>query len=115
MSEADGAGGRDQSAPLSPAFVSTAAQLACLIEATAPKPGNVSPGRHFKDMRYEHFLVSATAIGPVMAEAGDRSIGATVLAAVRATARWTRANTNLGITLLFAPLARAALAGWPSP
>jgi triphosphoribosyl-dephospho-CoA synthase len=62
-------------------------------------------------MRYEDFLVSAAAIGPVMAEAGDRPIGATVLAAVRATAQWTRVNTNLGITLLFAPLARAALAG----
>jgi triphosphoribosyl-dephospho-CoA synthase len=111
MSEGGAAGERDPSPRVSPAFVSKAVQLACLIEATAPKPGNVSPGRHFKDMHYEDFLVSAAAIGPVMAEAGDRPIGATVLAAVRATAQWTRVNTNLGITLLFAPLARAALAG----
>ena len=32
-----------------------------------------------------------------------------MLAAVEATARWVPANTNLGIVLLFAPLARAAL------
>jgi triphosphoribosyl-dephospho-CoA synthase len=30
---------------------------------------------------------------------------------VQATRRWTRANTNLGIVLLFAPLAKAALSG----
>jgi triphosphoribosyl-dephospho-CoA synthase len=115
MSDTGKAGEHDPSAPLSPAFVSTAAQLACLIEATAPKPGNVSPGRHFKDMRYEHFLASAAAIGPVMAEAGERPIGATVLGAARATRRWTRANTNLGIAMLFAPLARTALAGSSGP
>ena len=38
-------------------------------------------------------------------------LGATVRLAVEATARWTRSNTNLGIVLLLAPLARAALAG----
>ena len=36
-------------------------------------------------------------------------LGATVRLAVEATARWTRSNTNLGIVLLLAPLARAAL------
>ena len=35
------------------ADVTAAAQLACLLEASAPKPGNVSPGRHFADFRYE--------------------------------------------------------------
>src|SRR6516225_6597090 len=43
--------------------VAAAAQLACLLEASAPKPGNVSPGRHFEDLRYEDFLASAAAIG----------------------------------------------------
>src|SRR3954470_17404130 len=33
--------------------VTAAAQLAFLLEASAPKPGNVSPGRHFSDLRYE--------------------------------------------------------------
>ena len=47
--------------------VAAAAQLACLLEASAPKPGNVSPGRHFADARYEDFLASAIAIGMVIA------------------------------------------------
>src|SRR5437762_11620413 len=91
------------------ADVAIAAQLACLIEASAPKPGNVSPGRHFADARYEDFLASAVAIGEPLAGAGMRSVGATVRLAVEATARWTRSNTNLGIVLLLTPLARAAL------
>jgi triphosphoribosyl-dephospho-CoA synthase len=88
--------------------IAVAAQLACLLEASAPKPGNVSPGRHFADARYEDFLASAVAIGEPLAGARDRSVGATVRLAVDATARWTRSNTNLGIVLLLSPLARAA-------
>ena len=91
--------------------VASAAQLACLLEASAPKPGNVSPPphTHFHDTRYEHFLASAAAIGPALLLARRRSLGTTVRAACDATARWTRANTNLGIILLLTPLARAAL------
>ncbi len=89
-------------------FIVAAAQLACLLEASAPKPGNVSPDRHFHDARYEDFLASAAALGPALA--GDRPLGATIHAAVQATARWTRSNTNLGIVLLIVPLARAARA-----
>lgn len=92
----------------SPEDVATAGQLACLLEASAPKPGNVSPGRPFHDTRYEDFLASAAAIGPALAEAGRRPLGSTVRTAVEATARWSRANTNLGIILLLVPLARAA-------
>ena len=91
-----------------PVNVGIAAQLACLLEVSAPKPGNVSPGRHFADLRYEDFLASALAIGVPMAEAGERGVGATIRLAVEASAVWARSNTNLGIVLLFAPLARAA-------
>jgi len=93
----------------SAADVAAAAQLACLLEASAPKPGNVSPGRPFADARYEDFLASAVAIGEPLAGAGTRRLGRTILHAIEATARWTRSNTNLGIVLLVAPLARAAL------
>lgn len=92
-----------------PATVASAVQLACLLEASAPKPGNVSPGRPFRDMRYEDFVASAVAIGPAFLEAGSRPVGATILAAMQATRRVTSANTNLGMVLLLAPLARAAL------
>lgn len=101
--------------------VAAAAQLACLLEASAPKPGNVSPGRHFANMRYEDFLASAAAVGPAFAAAGERPVGATVRAAIEAVGHWSRANTNLGIVLLLVPLARAAhrvraaSAGAPGP
>src|SRR5437870_8021527 len=91
------------------ADVATAGQLACLLEVSAPKPGNVSPFASFRDTTYEDFLASAAAIGPALAVAGERSLGATIRAAAEATARWAPSNTNLGLVLLLAPLARAAL------
>jgi triphosphoribosyl-dephospho-CoA synthase len=91
--------------------VVVAAQLACLLEASAPKPGNVSPGCRFGDMGYEDFLASAVALGDPLRHAAESSIGATVRRAVEATARWTPANTNLGIVLLLVPLVRAASRG----
>ena len=92
---------------MTPAEAGEAAQLACLLEASAPKPGNVSPGRPFHDTTFEDFLASAVAIGPAMADAGTAPLGATIRAAISATRRVTRANTNLGIVLLIAPLCRA--------
>ncbi len=91
-----------------PSELAACTTLACLLEASAPKPGNVAPGRPFRDMRYEDFVASAVAIGPVLAQAGQRPLGETIRDAVRATRRWTNANTNLGIILLLTPLARAA-------
>jgi triphosphoribosyl-dephospho-CoA synthase len=91
------------------ADVASAAQLACLLEASAPKPGNVAPGVAFHDTRYEDFLASAAAIGPALLAAATAPLGATIRRAIESTAHWTRANTNLGIVLLLAPLARAAL------
>lgn len=90
------------------AEIAAAAQLACLLEASAPKPGNVSPGRPFTDTRYEHFLASAAAIGGPFVGAGRRSLGTTVRLAVEATAAWTPSNTNLGLVLLLVPLVYAA-------
>lgn len=92
-----------------PVDVVAAAQLACLLEVSAPKPGNVSPFASFRDASYEDFLASAAAIGPALGDAGARPLGATIRSAVEATARWVPSNTNLGLILLLAPLARAAL------
>jgi triphosphoribosyl-dephospho-CoA synthase len=92
-----------------PAEIAAAAQLACLLEVSAPKPGNVSPDRHFHDTRYEDFLASAVAIGPALLDAGSHPVGAVVRQAVEDTRRWTKSNTNLGIILLLVPLAKAAL------
>ena len=90
-----------------------AAQLACVLEASAEKPGNVTPSHDFDDTSYEDMLRSGIALGPELGRAGERSVGATVLAAVRASRDAAGANTNLGIALLLAPLARAALEGGP--
>ena len=90
-----------------------AAQLACVLEASAEKPGNITPRHDFADTSYEDMLRSAIALGPELGRAAERGVGETVLAGVRATRRVAGANTNLGIALLLAPLARAALLGGP--
>ena len=80
------------------------ASLACLMEVTAPKVGNVHRGADFADMTYWDFVVSANVIGPIMDEAPSRSLGETVLAAVQTTRSAVGVNTNLGTVLLLTPL-----------
>jgi triphosphoribosyl-dephospho-CoA synthase len=87
------------------ADVAPCAQLACIWEATARKPGNVHRYRDFADLSYVDFLASAAAIAPILASARGRRIGATVLDCVRATTQVAPTNSNLGIVLLLAPLA----------
>jgi triphosphoribosyl-dephospho-CoA synthase len=82
-----------------------AATLACLYEATAPKPGNVHPGACFEDLAYADFVASAVVIGPLLGCAASRGVGQSVLEAVRATRAAVGTNTNLGTLLLLAPLA----------
>jgi triphosphoribosyl-dephospho-CoA synthase len=84
-----------------------------VLEVSAEKPGNITPSHDFEDTSYEDMLRSAIAVGPELARAGERGVGETVLAAVQASRRAAGANTNLGIALLLAPLAKAALAGGP--
>jgi triphosphoribosyl-dephospho-CoA synthase len=101
----------DGHARLAPDVVVRAAQLACVLEASAEKPGNITPTHDFDDTSYEDMLRSGIALGPELGRANDRGVGETVLAAVRASRGAAGANTNLGIALLLAPLARAALIG----
>src|SRR3954447_8380168 len=91
--------------------VAAAAQLACVLEVSAEKPGNITPRHDFADTSYEDMLRSAIALGPELARAAEQGVGETVLAAVCATRRVAATNTNLGIALLLTPLARAALLG----
>ncbi|MBA3483180.1 MAG: triphosphoribosyl-dephospho-CoA synthase [Pirellulales bacterium] len=85
------------------------ATLACLWEATAPKPGNVYRGADFDDLTYADFVTSAAVIGPILNETPPLGVGATVLAAVAATRDAVGTNTNLGMMLLITPLAAAAM------
>ncbi len=84
------------------------AQFACLLEATARKPGNVHPLRHFDDAHYLDFALSSVVIGPPLDRARESGIGRAVLDATRATRDVVKTNTNLGMILLLAPLAAVA-------
>ena len=91
----------------SPLSIGQCASLACLLEVTAPKPGNVHRGADFEDATYLDFAASGMAIGPAMeAAAAGAPLGRTVLDAVAATRKLVGNNTNLGMLLLFAPLAK---------
>jgi len=98
---------------LKPDEVAQAAQIACLLEVSADKPGNVTRHKDFRDLKHEDLLLSAVAIGPAIREAGEKTIvGETILRAIRDTRRFVAYNnTNLGIVLLFAPLAKASGSG----
>lgn len=90
------------------------AAAACILEAAAPKPGNVHPGRDFPDLTHDELVAAALAIAPAMERASAVPLGRTVRAAVEAARRVTRSNANLGIVLAIAPLAAvpgAAAAG----
>lgn len=90
-----------------PWSIGQASQFACVLEATAPKVGNVHPAAAFADMEYGDFLKSAAAIEPVFAKFEAFSVGELVLEGVVATRTAVGINTNLGTLLLFAPLAKA--------
>ena len=81
------------------------ATLACLLEATAPKAGNVHRGADFHDLTFTDFAVAAVALAPAMERATSTGVGRAVLSAIEATRGLVRTNVNLGIALLLAPLA----------
>lgn len=87
--------------------IGRAAQAACVLEAISAKPGNVNRIFDFDDTTLTDFLLSAVMIGRSMEKADRHPVGRTVLSAVQATRRVVPCNTNLGIILLFAPLAKA--------
>src|SRR5688572_28553524 len=81
------------------------ATLACLLEATAPKVGNVHRGADFENLTFLDFATSAVAIAPAIESAAAVGVGPTVKDAIVATRNIVSTNSNLGIVLLFAPLA----------
>jgi triphosphoribosyl-dephospho-CoA synthase len=81
---------------------------ACLAELEALKPGNVHRFADGHRMTIADFEKSAAAAAPVMG-AETLAVGERILKAVEATAKAVGQNTNLGIVLLSAPLATAAL------
>jgi len=94
--------------------VAEAFRTACRLDVTAFKPGNVSLSAPGHGMRAEDFLASAEAAAPALCTAG-LSVGGRILQAIEATRRVVSCNTNLGIVLLGAPLAHAALTPASAP
>lgn len=90
------------------ACLAQALRAACETEIRALKPGNVGLHGAGHGMTADDFLASAEAIAEPLAMRG-RTVGRRILAAVEATRRVVPCNTNLGIVLLCAPLAHAAL------
>ncbi|MBA4018710.1 MAG: triphosphoribosyl-dephospho-CoA synthetase [Pirellula sp.] len=96
----------------SPLNVGQCATLACLLEVIVPKPGNVHRGADFADLTFADFATAAVAVGPaIQRAAAGTPIGQTVYDAVTATRQFAATNVNLGIVLLFAPLAAASAVG----
>ena len=81
------------------------AQIACLMEVTARKPGNVHRGADFGDSHFLDYQLSAAAIAGPLDRARVIGVGHAVREAVEATHRVVATNTNLGMVLLLAPLA----------
>lgn len=89
--------------------------VACALEASAPKPGNVHPGLDYHDLSYGELLAAGAAIAPHLELAPRRPLGETIRAAVEASRLVTRSNANLGIVLAIAPLAAVPEGTPPTP
>lgn len=83
-----------------------AVRWACVLEATAPKAGNVFPGMSFGDLCHRDFVVAADIAAESLADR-DSKLSVRVLEAVRRSVEATGTNVNLGILLLLGPLVGA--------
>ncbi len=91
-----------------------AIQLACLIEATSRKAGNVHPWASFDDLSYVDFCHAGESLAKFSSQAAFNlqpsqetpgSLGMWIEQAVAASQSSSTSNVNLGIVLLVAPLA----------
>jgi triphosphoribosyl-dephospho-CoA synthase len=80
---------------------------ACTLDVEVRKPGNVSIASPGHGMDAQMFITSASAAAGPLCDR-ELKVGERVEAAISATLAAVHCNTNLGIVLLCAPLARAA-------
>ncbi len=90
-----------------PKEIAHLAQMACVLEVCADKPGNVTSHHSFSDTSMLDFLRSAFTVGSAFERAANLKIGEVVLQAIEDTRQFVNTNTNLGIVLLLAPLVKA--------
>lgn len=91
-----------------PEAIARAFHDSCLAELDALKPGNVHRFGDGHRMTVADFVASADAAAPLIGQRG-LALGTRIRLAIEATRRAAGQNTNLGIILLAAPLAGAAL------
>lgn len=95
------------SAALTRDAIQEAFLAACFGELSALKPGNVHIHASGHGMDIDFFKRAAEAAAPYIADP-DLTVGDRILKATEASVAATGVNTNLGIVLLCAPLAKAA-------
>ncbi|ADG13189.1 triphosphoribosyl-dephospho-CoA protein [Methanocaldococcus infernus ME] len=94
---------------MNPFDIMRASQIACCLEVSAFKPGNVHRYKDFDDVKYHHFIASGIAFGEAVYELciNKSNIGYYIKKAVSLSRKWSPSNTNLGIILLHLPIALA--------
>lgn len=90
-----------------PREIAKLAQIACILEVCADKPGNVSFLHDFSDTLVLDYLLSSIAVGTAFENATHLSVGQIIQQAIEDTQQSVKSNTNLGIILLLAPLVKA--------
>jgi triphosphoribosyl-dephospho-CoA synthase len=95
---------------MNPFDIMKASQIACCLEVSSFKPGNVHRNRDYRDIKYHHFINSGIAFGNVVYEASqkDRDVGLYIKKAVIESKKWSPTNANLGIIMLHIPIAMAS-------
>ena len=84
------------------------AAVASILEATARKPGNVSPDKSFEDLSYDDLCSAALAMVPALDQGKKTCLGKMIKDAVTSSRSKTRSNANLGIIIAISPLAAAS-------
>ena len=85
-----------------------AIRMACVLEATAPKVGNVHPAANFADLSYTDFILAADATADALGQLDCvADVDSAIATAVSASVAVTGTNVNLGIVLLLAPIVAA--------
>ena len=85
---------------------SAAIRWACILEATAPKAGNVFPGQSFADLNYSDFIAAAELTSQCFIHKAKR-ISERMLDSIIQVRDQQGTNVNLGIVLLLGPLVAA--------
>lgn len=95
---------------MNPYDIMKASQIACCLEVSSFKPGNVHRNRDYDDIKYHHFLASGIAFGNIIYESSqdNKNIGKYIKMAVIESKKWSPTNANLGIIMLHMPISMSS-------